>query len=138
MGSVRLVVNLKNSFPFLFTPLTTLPQLAKSLSVCVRACPSTNDDTGVGPGLVLKTETRSSFFMPIVWITPSPSPSASFCWRLPLVRGKTVMVPRSAWEVCVMSVREKERLMAATKNSHPADPPARAPSSCTTKKPAGV
>jgi hypothetical protein len=32
---------------------------------------------------------------------------------LPLVRGNTVMVPRSAWEVCVMSVREKERLMAA-------------------------
>ena len=41
IGSVRFVVNLKNSFPFLLTPLTTLPVLAKSY-LQLRAAPASD------------------------------------------------------------------------------------------------
>ena len=104
--SVRFVVNLKNSLPFLLKPRTWPALLANSLSPCSGVAPRVRHVIASGPGAVLNTELRSSSFlrMPNAWTTPSQSPRAILFWRLPLLRGRTHIVPRSAWDVCVTSV----------------------------------
>mmetsp|Transcript_16208 Transcript_16208/g.39536 ORF Transcript_16208/g.39536 Transcript_16208/m.39536 type:complete len:260 (-) Transcript_16208:5-784(-) len=108
MVSVRLVVKRKNSLPFLLRPLMAWPLLTKILSLCSAALPVTSEVMGALVGRVLNTATRSSFLHPSTCTTPSLSPSPSLLWRLPLPSGNTVMVPRSACEVCVISVRANE------------------------------
>ena len=126
--SVRLVENLKNSLPFLFTPRTVAPDATKILSSWPFPAPSVRDAIGSGPVAVLNTKLRvsSPLRMPRACTTPSASPSTILFCRLPLLRGSTSIVPRSACAVCVMSVRSNVSMDIAARRAGARRPDARA------------
>ena len=128
MGSVRFVENLKNSLPFLFTPRTVAPEATKILSSWPFPEPSVREAIGSGPVALRNTKLRvsSPLRMPRACTTPSASPSTILFCRLPLLRGSTSIVPRSACAVCVMSVRSNVSMDIAARRAGARRPDARA------------